>query len=376
MNRRVVKKIIGAVFFVSSFPCLNSFSLPDKKPSNLVVETIAFGSCAHQSRSQDFWDPILRSKPDLFIFDGDNIYSDTYDMNLMRRKYAQLAVQPGFKELKVTCPILSTWDDHDFGLNDSGGEFPEKKEVQKNFLDFWEVPKSSPRRKQEGVYNSAIFGPKGKRVQVIMLDLRYFRSPLKMLAMRKPNGGRYKANYDKDATLMGEKQWKWLEEQLMKPADIRILGSSIQVVAQDHNWEKWMNFPNERARLFNLIKKTHAEGLIVVSGDRHQAELSKMDAPFGYPLYDITSSGLNMARGEAVYEPNRYRMGDVYFFNNFGLIKIDWKEDPVITLEALDVKGKVQITTTFKLSTLRFSETAEKASTSNTTANAESSTKK
>jgi alkaline phosphatase D len=30
--------------------------------------------------------------------------------------------------------------------------------------------------------------------------------------------------------MLGEEQWKWLEEQLQVPADIRIIASSIQML--------------------------------------------------------------------------------------------------------------------------------------------------
>ena len=57
-------------------------------------------------------------------------------------------------------------------------------------------------------------------------------------------------NTDPTPTVLGEAQWKWLEEQLQVPAEVRLIGSSIQVVAEDHGWEKWTNFPHERERLF------------------------------------------------------------------------------------------------------------------------------
>ena len=75
-----------------------------------------------------------------------------------------------------TCPILATWDDHDLGANDAGGDYPKKDESQKIFLDFFGDPADSPRRHRPGVYDAKVFGPEGKRVQVILLDTRYFRS--------------------------------------------------------------------------------------------------------------------------------------------------------------------------------------------------------
>ncbi len=57
-------------------------------------------------------------------------------------------------------------------------------------LDFFEVPADDIRRQREGVYWSQVFGPAGKRVQVILLDTRYFRSPLKKgFDSREPGEG-------------------------------------------------------------------------------------------------------------------------------------------------------------------------------------------
>lgn len=318
------------------------------------LATIAFGSCAHQSRTTAFWDPILKAKPDLFIFAGDNIYADTYSRELKQKKYRQLESQDGYRNLLRMCPVLATWDDHDYGLNDSGGEFRAKRQSQELFLDFFDVPADSPRRKREGVYDATTFGPPGKRVQVILLDTRYFRSPLKLLAHRAPGGGRYGANREAGATLLGSNQWAWLERQLKEPADLRLVVSSIQLVAQDHDWEHWMNFPHERARFFNLVKRTGANGVVVLSGDRHHAELSRINNAVGYPLYDLTASGLNMARGGKVEEPNRHRVGELFPRNHFGLVHVDWSAaDPLITLEIRDLAGKTVIEERFPLRLLQ-----------------------
>jgi alkaline phosphatase D len=209
----------------------------DKKP----LSRIAFGSCIHQDRDQAIWGPLVGARPELFLFLGDNIYADTQDMARLRKMYARLGAQPGYKKLLAACPVLATWDDHDYGTDDSGGDYPKKKESQQAFLDFFGVPKDSPRRKREGVYHAAVFGPPGQRVQVILLDTRYHRSPLKKDTKRPRNLGQYVANDDPGATLLGAEQWKWLGEQLKAPAELRLLCSSTQLVAEDHGFEKWIS---------------------------------------------------------------------------------------------------------------------------------------
>ena len=316
-----------------------SFGSPPQRP----LTRIAFGSCAGQELPQPIWDHIQRARPELFLFIGDNIYGDTEDMSLLRAKYAKLGAVPGFAKLRKTCEVLATWDDHDYGVNDGGLEYPKRVESQQIFLDFFGEPKNSPRRKQEGVYDTKIFGPPGKQVQIILLDTRYFRGPLK-----RPEGktsGPYIPNLDPTASVLGDKQWKWLEEQLRVPAQVRIIASSIQVVPEDHGSEKWMNFPLERQRLYNLIRETKAAGVIFISGDRHLAELSMMDAGVGYPLYDLTSSALNRSSKKwRLYETNRHRVGTMNWGDNFGMIVIDWgRPDPEISMQVRDDAGDISI---------------------------------
>jgi alkaline phosphatase D len=241
--------------------------------------------------------------------------------------------------------MLATWDDHDYGNNDAGEEWVHKEDAQKQFLDFFGVPADSPRRKQKGVYWAETFGPEGQRVQVIMLDGRYCRSPIRKAD--KPLPGTtirpYLPNTDPDATMLGEEQWKWLEDQLKKPAEVRLIGSGIQVVSDDHPFEKWAAIPNERARLYKLIRDTGANGVIVLSGDRHLGDISVDPKAVGYPLYDVTSSGFN--QGSLNYrdpEANRYRVGGMPWGNNFGVVQIDWAaKEPAVSLQLRDEGGQI-----------------------------------
>jgi alkaline phosphatase D len=217
----------------------------DKK----AISRIAFGSCLHQDRPQPIWAPLLATKPELFLFLGDNIYADTEDVAEMRKMYAQLGAQPGYKKLLKACPVLATWDDHDYGKDDAGVEYPKKKESQQAFLDFFGVAKDSPRRKREGVYHAEVFGPVGKRVQVILLDMRYHRSKPKKDLKLPRNKGQYVPNTDEGATLLGASQWQWLSKQLEVPAEVRLICSGIQVVAQDHGFEKPRNALSELSQV-------------------------------------------------------------------------------------------------------------------------------
>jgi len=324
------------------------------------ISSIGFGSCAKQDQPQPIWEPILASQPQVFLMIGDNIYGDSDDMNVLRAKWKKLAGLKGFQALRKSTRFFATWDDHDYGRNDAGNDYPFRRESQEVFLDFLEVPADSPRRKQEGVYQSVVLGPPGQRVQLILLDTRYHRSPLKPNGLQrvagKPYFGPYAPEEDPAVTMLGETQWAWLAEQLKIEAEVRVIASSVQVLANEHNWEKWGNFPAERQRLFDLIRESQANGVILISGDRHHAELSRNDDALPYPLFDVTSSSLN-APGKTKTEPNADRVGELYSGVNFGWIAIDWtEEDPVITLAIRELSGKAFVADRFPLSRLRAAE--------------------
>jgi alkaline phosphatase D len=352
--------------------CVSVFSgmtehtaLADEMP----LSKISFGSCAKQDRPQPIWDAVVAVKPQLFVFLGDNIYGDSADMNVLREKYGLLQEQPGFKKLRQTCPIVATWDDHDYGKDDAGADFTMRRESQQVFLDFVGADKDDPRRTREGVYSSQVYGPEGKRVQVLLLDARYFRSPLKKgFDPREPGEGyrgKYVPNTDADATVLGEAQWVWLAEQLKVPAEVRVIGSSYQVLSDQHGWEMWGNFPKERERFFRVLRESRAGGIVLISGDRHLSEIASLSLDhslnIGYPLYEVTSSSLNAPSGNLTKtgvrfanEINPHRVGLTFFDINFGNITIDWSaDDPVIRLQVCDEVGTVVLQQRTSLSQLQ-----------------------
>ena len=294
------------------------------------LQRILFGSCNKDYKPQPLWKPICAARPDLWIWLGDCVYGSVDKMSEFAEKYRNAKSNPGYQELRKSCRIIGTWDDNDFGLNDGGSENPHKVVSQKLFLDFIDEPPDSPRRQQAGVHVTYTFGPAGKQVKVFLLDGRYHREP--------PG---------KHADILGAEQWTWLERQLIdSAADVHLIGSGIQVLSNQHRFEKWANFPKCRQRLLDLIAKSRARNVIVLSGDRHLAEISRMgDLRPGYPLYDITSSGMtHFAEGslknlyyDFQHEDNPYRRGEVYLGFNFGMITIDWDASPsTLTLQIRD----------------------------------------
>jgi len=291
-----------------------------KLDATKVLQTIAFGSCNDHTKSQEMWKHIVKNKPQLWVWLGDNIYADTEDMHLMAKKYSEQKNHLDYRRLLACCPVVGTWDDHDYGKNDAGKEFAKKKESKKLLLDFLDVPKDAAVRKREGAYQSYSLGEKGKKIKVILLDARYFRDNLEKALVK---GIRYVKNIEGD--VLGEAQWQWLEKELTdSDAQIHLIASGIQIIPEEHGYEKWANFPQARQRFFDVIKKTNPSMPILLTGDRHIAEISKMDLGLNTPLYEVTASGLTHSWSTRSEEPNQHRVGEMIIEKNFAVMKINW----------------------------------------------------
>ncbi|XVE69542.1 hypothetical protein DITRI_Ditri10aG0000100 [Diplodiscus trichospermus] len=366
-----------------------------------LLSRIAFGSCANQSAPQPIWDAINKFDPQVFIWLGDNIYGDIRrpfkilgkertigpwknvprfipsSHSQMLSRYNMAKNIPGYSRLRANAKVIGTWDDHDYGLNDAGKEFPAKTTNQRLLLDFLDEPLHSPRRKQAGVYTSYTFGSPGKQVkvpQIILLDTRYHRDPL-----------------SSDGSILGASQWSWLGKELRgRPSTITIIGSSIQVISNLSAttgplfyMESWGRFPKERDRLFKLIRDSKRDGVFFISGDVHFGEITRYDCAAGYPLYDITSSGLTQAVEEVLPSPLHFIVRFLAWFTpstmrvinqncryrsctygkpNFGAIEIDWDAFPVkLKIEVRDINGLPVIGVDISLSELQAWNSTNKA---------------
>ena len=298
-----------------------------------VITRFAFGSCLNENRDMKIWDVIAAQNPQAFLLIGDNVYGDTRptngaDIPTLAASYKKLSSRAEFDRFRRTVPMMTAWDDHDYGANDAGGAFAFKEWTEKAYETYW--GSSDEVKSRPGVYESRIVGPKGKRVQFIMLDGRFFRSDLATMPYRDPGPtlGWYIPNMDPKATILGQSQWDWLAQELEKPADVRFIISSTQVITDAHNFEGWTNFPKERERLYALLGQKGVNNAIFLTGDRHSGGFYKTNAPgLSKPLWDFTSSSLNFAFGKgdgSERETDPRRTGGFWGIPNFGQIDIDW----------------------------------------------------
>ncbi|NJM50448.1 MAG: alkaline phosphatase family protein [Sphingomonadales bacterium] len=298
-----------------------------------VITRFAFGSCVNENRAMDFWNVIAGEKPQAFLLIGDNVYGDVETNHAatipsLQASYRKLSSRQQFADFRKQIPMMTTWDDHDYGANDAGGSFDYKEYAERIYEQYW--GSDADVRSRPGVYESRIVGPQGKRVQFILLDTRFFRSDLARLRYQaeRPPLGWYIPNEDPAATILGDAQWKWLAAELEKPADLRFIVSSIQVITSAHGYESWYNFPKERERLYALLAEKKIGNAVLLTGDRHSGAMYKENVPgLSRPLYEFTSTSLNFAFGDGDSgnrEPDPKRLGGFWSVENFGQVDIDW----------------------------------------------------
>lgn len=349
----------NSLFLLSIVYCLLSLQFCTTDPLRMCervflkqpipkLTRIAFGSCADQNLDQSILNEVVKKQPQLFVYLGDNIYGDSYNIHELEARYGKLSCKKEFQNLITHTNVIATWDDHDYGHNDSGDDYEPKEESKQVFLKFFGEENNAARQSHKGVYTSYTYGDSSNLVQIILLDLRTFRTPL---IGSFENG--YSPNYDSTASMMGAVQWNWLRSELLKPAKLRIIASSSRFDTEADGGESWGNFPDEQERMFQLIRDTHANGVLFLSGDIHFGELCKRKENGLYPIYDCTASPLARHANEPWFNPYQIVTSPVGY--NFGALDIDWEQtDPLLTFHIFNLSGTETVNHSFHLSEIHF----------------------
>lgn len=294
------------------------------------VERIAFASCyVPQFEAPEVWTVVSEIQPDVLVMLGDNVYQSEEktepELLELREAYAMLAAEKEFARLREQTAVFAVWDDHDYGLNDAGAEMPVRFESEQLFEQVWPLPlDTDPRTERDGIYHATVLGPFGQRVQLIFLDTRFFRGPLET---------------PQSSTMLGEEQWQWLAEELRKPAELRLLVSSVPVLSTFSDSENWNRLPDEQAQLLSLLDA--ASNVVILSGDSHYAAHYVDEDSLDYNLHEFTASSLNLPypeeKAEKIRQPDALRREGPYLKANFGILEIDWeKNEASVVIHGVD----------------------------------------
>ena len=293
---------------------------------------VAFGSCAGDwgpDPSQSIFKTIAAQHPQWFLWMGDNIYysrarQEWNDIEMMRERWAIQRSLPHLQELLSSTAHASTWDDHDYGPNNSDKTYFLREESFELYKSYWPNPYFGS--DNDGVY----FALHLNGVDVFMLDTRFNRQPNKLDA--------------KDKELLGERQWRWLEGELRdSTASFKIIVSGMQLLAEYHPYESWAMFDSEKQRLLNYVNDNKINGVVLLSGDRHIGEILRDDLVFDYPLIEFTSSPLAAGVGGSTSDEiaTRRIANSEITAEHFGILDFDFSgTDPTLIYSAMGQHGE------------------------------------
>lgn len=300
-------------FSLLFFCFLNSAKGYAETYSDLVINKFAFGSCNKVTKDQNHWALINQENADLWLWLGDALYLDDVPEGEELENFDQIKNHPDYAQLVSEIPVIGTWDDHDYAYNNADGNYFDKEGSKERFMSYFlEEDSDSPIWQRKGVYQSKVYGPKGKRVEFVLLDLRTFKN--------------VKGNA-KDEKMLGREQWEWLEHRLRtSDADLIFLGSSSSFYG-NFTWlgfDGWKDYRRSYKRLWNLLNEIDKR-VVILTGDRHWSEIYSKNLKNGRPVVEFMSSGLNNAKKYAT--PSRHSVVSPVKQDSYGVVSIDWMEN-------------------------------------------------
>lgn len=310
---------------------------------------IGFGACAGYTPWRErMWRRIAAQDFPLLLLLGDNVYIDRPERpSLQRYCYYRRQSRPEFRALTPETSIAAVWDDHDFGDNDSeGGPEPFepawKVDALKVFRENWNNVAYGGGEDQPGVWHKVSIAD----VDIFMLDGRYYRT-----------------NEDAESpSMLGPAQKEWLFEGLRaSTATFKLIASGVPFPdgAKPGAWpwrsDTWEGYPDEREEIFSFIEEERIDGVVLLAGDRHRADVWRIERDEGYDLHEFQNARLtNVHTHESV--EGRARHYPLYSYNerpHFGRLRFDTTgADPSITYDIINIRGETVHSTTLHRSRL------------------------
>ena len=248
------------------------------QPNQAAKVTLAFGSCA-SFKASSIWTRIKDENVNGVVLLGDSPYIDVTDLDRVRDAYRRFSSIPTLSKTFRSIPFWGTWDDHDFGRNDSDGTLPGKENSRLGFMNY--RPNSTFGQNDQGIYTKLRYGP----IEVFLLDTRWFSRTEKSWAdSNKP-------------TLLGKRQWAWLKDGLLaSDATFKILACGM-IWDDKKNTESddWGTYMHERQAIQTWLGENRIEGVVLIGGDIHVSRLLKYDTieQVGYPIYQFITSPMH-----------------------------------------------------------------------------------
>ncbi len=302
--------------------------------------TIALGSCAYindepydrpgqpYGGGHEIFDSIAALNPEMMLWLGDNIYLREVDYDSpsgMNYRYRHMRSFPMLQRLLQGTHHIATWDDHDYGPDNSNSSFPLKESALQLFKRYWANP-AYGLPDTPGVFTVVGYGD----ADFFLLDDRYYRDHDQQ---PHPAGKQ----------MLGAAQVRWLKNALLASrATFKFVVNGSQILLSHRRVEGWRNFPDEYRDFMDWLVRTDVEGVFLLTGDRHMTRMSRLPRNGTYPLHELTCSPL----ASGVRDPSKdarnpqVMVGTEVGQRNFCTLNISGPAKArVLTVRSLDTYG-------------------------------------
>jgi alkaline phosphatase D len=277
---------------------------------------------------EEIFDSIAATSPDLMLWLGDNLYLREPEWTSpegINRRYRYYRTHPAMRKVWTAAPHVAIWDDHDFGPDNADASFSGKGWTLEMFRRYWPLPYSMP---AGGMYGMVTQGD----VDIFLLDDRSNRYPNAW-----PEGP--------DKVMYGGTQMQWLKAALsVSKAPFKLVAGGSQFWNGLGRAESWARYPAEQQDLRRFLDERRIPGVVFLSGDRHFAQMYRMERPGLYPLYELTTSPLTAGPtanlGEAERQHPDMVPGTLFQDRNFAMLTVSGPRTArALTIELMDQKG-------------------------------------
>jgi alkaline phosphatase D len=304
------------------------FTTPSAQDAPSVTR-LAVGSCAREDAgSARVWRRMAAVEPHAVVLLGDTPYIDSTVLEIQRTRYGEFAAVPEFADLLRNRPLYATWDDHDFGANDTDGRLDGKEDARRAFIEYHANP--SYGEGDEGVYTKFRRGG----IEVFLLDTRYFAGTEASPAAAE------------EPTLLGRRQWEWLRRELRaSTAPFKLLASGMiwNAAVRPGKPDHWGSYPHERDALIRFIGEQDISGVVLAGGDVHRTRVLRYETTdiAGYPITELITSPIHAGVIDTANAPHPALVHDSGEPNCFLLLTVDTTvAPPTLTAQFQNAAGR------------------------------------
>jgi alkaline phosphatase D len=293
---------------------------------------------------------IADSGADFMIWTGDNWYWREADYDSISGLWYRPSHDRAIPEMQKLLGVMhhyATWDDHDYGPNDSNWSYEYKDTALDIFKAYW-GNHSYGERGNPGVYSKFYWGD----AAFFLMDNHYHRDAAGLDQETHPEKSQW-----------GRQQLAWLKQSLLAAKELKhfkflFIATGNQMLQTSADGETHELYRHEREELMDFIVENKITGVVFLTGDVHHSALYKRDLGAGQWVYEITSSPLssgswNVEASDKAQDPYVVS-GTLVGDQNF--VRVDVRgagKERELVVTCIDKQGAARFTRAIKLADLQ-----------------------